>query len=108
MAGKRWIYIDNQWQCWTQDEYCIYRDNEDNPYAKPNGYVALNKQDADDPDDPQSLIHDAATGTRGFIWDENCYWWEVNPTPVAEGVYQTIQPDHNGKYNYYEFNIIII
>lgn len=101
-ANKTWIYYDDQWQCWTQDEYCIYRDNEDNPYAKPDGYVALNKQEADV--DGASLIHDAATGTRGFIWDENCYWWEVNPTPVAEGVYQTIQPDHNGKYNYYEFN----
>ncbi len=104
VKNKTWIYYDDQWQCWTQDEYCFYRDEANNPYAKPNGYVALNKQDADDPDDPQSLIHDAATGTRGFIWDENCYWWEVNPTPVAEGVYQTIQPDHNGKYNYYEFN----
>lgn len=102
VAGKTWIYYDNQWQCWTQDEYCIYRDNEYHPYAKPDGYVALNEQEADV--DYASLIHDAATGTRGFIWDENCYWWEVNPTPVAEGVYQTIQPDHNGKYNYYEFD----
>lgn len=102
VAGKTWIYYDNQWQCWTQEEYCIYRDNEGHPYAKPDGYVALNEQEADV--DYASLIHDAATGTRGFIWDENCYWWEVNPTPVAEGVYQTIQPDHNGKYNYYEFD----
>ncbi len=102
VAGKTWIYYDDQWQCWTQDEYCFYRDASNNPYAKPNGYVALNKQEADV--DDASLIHDAATGTRGFIWDENCYWWEVNPTPVSEGVYKTIQPDHNGKYNYYEFN----
>ena len=102
IAGKTWIYYDDQWQCWEQDNYCFYRDNSDNPYAKPDGYVALNIQEADE--DYASLIHDAATGTRGFIWDENCYWWEVNPIPVAEGVYQTIQPDHNGKYNYYEFN----
>lgn len=101
-AGKRWIYIDNQWQCWTQDEYCIYRDNEDNPYAKPDGYVALNKQEADV--DDASLIHDAATGTHGYIWDADCYWWEVNLTPVGVGIYQTIKEDHNGKLNCYEFN----
>ena len=102
VAGKTWIYYDNQWQCWTQDEYCIYHDNEGHPYAKPDGYVALNKQEADV--DYASLIHDAATGTRGFIWDENCYWWEVNPTPVEEGIYRSINEDHNGKLNCYEFN----
>ena len=102
VAGKTWIYYDNQWQCWTQDEYCIYRDNEGHPYAKPDGYVALNEQEADV--DYASLIHDAATGTHAYIWDADCYWWEVNPTPVEEGIYRSINEDHNGKLNCYEFN----
>lgn len=104
VAGKTWIYYDNQWQCWTQDEYCIYRDNEGHPYAKPDGYVALNEQEADV--DYASLIHDAATGTHAYIWDADCYWWEVNPTPVEEGIYRSINEDHNGKLNCYEFNKI--
>ena len=41
---------------------------------------------------------------RNFVWDENCYWWEVVTTPTAEGYYRSINADHNGDYNYYYYD----
>ncbi|MBR3565567.1 MAG: T9SS type A sorting domain-containing protein [Paludibacteraceae bacterium] len=99
VAGKTWTYMDDTWQCWSQDG-CLFRDAMNNPYAKPAAFVKLS---AGTPD-AKHLYYDAATGTRKFVWDENCYWWEVESTPTAEGYYKSINADNNGKYNYYEYN----
>ena len=98
-AGKQYVYVDNQWQCWEENG-CYTYDAQNHPYAKPAAYVQLTT----DQPDANHLLHDAATGTRNFVWDENCYWWEVVTTPTAEGYYQSINPDYNGKYNYYYYD----
>ena len=98
-AGKQYVYVDNQWQCWEENG-CYTYDAQNNPYAKPAAYVQLTS----DQPDANHLLHDAATGTRNFVWDQNCYWWEVVTTPTAEGYYQSINPDYNGKYNYYYYD----
>ncbi len=98
-AGKQYVYVDNQWQCW-EEIGCYTYDAQNHPYAKPAAYVQLTT----DQPDANHLLHDAATGTRNFVWDENCYWWEVVTTPTVEGYYQSINPDYNGKYNYYYYD----
>ncbi len=98
-AGKQYVYVDNQWQCW-EEIGCYTYDAQNHPYAKPAAYVQLTT----DQPDANHLLHDAATGTRNFVWDQNCYWWEVVTTPTAEGYYQSINPDYNGKYNYYYYD----
>ena len=98
-AGKQYVYVDNQWQCW-EEIGCYTYDAQNHPYAKPAAYVQLTS----DQPDANHLLHDAATGTRNFVWDQNCYWWEVVTTPTAEGYYQSINPDYNGKYNYYYYD----
>ena len=98
-AGKQYVYVDNQWQCWEENG-CYTYDAQNKPYAKPAAYVQLTT----DQPDANHLLHDAATGTRNFVWDQNCYWWEVVTTPTAEGYYQSINPDYNGKYNYYYYD----
>ena len=100
-AGKQYVYVDNQWQCWEENG-CYTYDAQNNPYAKPAAYVQLTSDQPDD--DPHHLLHDAETGNRNFVWDENCYWWEVVTTPTDEGYYQSINPDYNGKYNYYYYD----
>ncbi|MBQ9296199.1 MAG: hypothetical protein IJ204_03300 [Paludibacteraceae bacterium] len=99
VAGKTWTYIDDTWQCWSKDG-CLFRDAQDKPYAKPAALVELSSGTPD----ANHLYYDAATGTRKFVWDADCYWWEVETTPTAEGYYKSINPDNNGKYNYYEYN----
>lgn len=98
-AGKQYVYVDNQWQCW-EEIGCYTYDAQNHPYAKPAAYVQLTS----DQPDANHLLHDAATGSRNFVWDQNCYWWEVVTTPTAEGYYQSINPDYNGKYNYYYYD----
>ncbi len=98
-AGKQYVYVDNQWQCWEENG-CYTYDAQNHPYAKPAAYVQLTT----DQPDANHLLHDAATGTRNFVWDQNCYWWEVVTTPTDEGYYQSINPDYNGKYNYYYYD----
>ena len=100
-AGKQYVYVDNQWQCW-EEIGCYTYDAQNHPYAKPAAYVQLTSDQPDD--DPHHLLHDAETGNRNFVWDQNCYWWEVVTTPTAEGYYQSINPDYNGKYNYYYYD----
>ncbi len=99
VAGKTWTYINDTWQCWSKDG-CFFRDAQDNYYAKPAELVQLSSGTPD----ANHLHHDAATGTHNYIWDADCYWWEVETTPATEGVYKSLNPDHNGKYNYYEYN----
>ena len=98
-AEKSWVYYEDKWQCWTPDG-CFIRDAQNKPYANPAGYVQLT---GDQPDE-NHLHHDAETGSRNFVWDENCYWWEVVSEPTAEGYYCSINADHNGDYNYYYYD----
>lgn len=97
-AGKTWSYYDDKWQCWTQSG-CFTYDALDNKYIKPAAYVQVTSIP-----DANHLYTDAATGTRKFVWDVDCYWWEVETTPTAEGYYKAINADHNGKYNYYYYD----
>ena len=98
-AGKTWSYYDDKWQCWTQSG-CFTYDAQNNPYIKPAAYVQVTSNQPD----ANKLHHDAETGSRNFVWDENCYWWEVVSEPTAEGYYRSINADHNGKYNYYYYD----
>lgn len=100
-AGKTWTYYEDKWQCWTQASNCVYFDAINNPYAKPDEFVQLTDMY---PDLFDNVYFDKETGNRVFVWDENCYWWEVNPTPVEEGIYRSINEDHNGKLNCYEYD----
>ena len=99
VAGKTWTYKNDVWDAWTKDG-CFFMNAQDKPHAKPAALVELTSKTPD----ANHLHHDAATGVRNFVWDENCYWWEVSTTPTAEGYYQSLNPDNNGKYNYYEYN----
>ncbi|MBQ6763735.1 MAG: hypothetical protein IJP45_00955 [Paludibacteraceae bacterium] len=99
VAGKTWTYINDAWQCWEKDG-CFFRDAQNNYYAKPAELVQLSSGTSDE----NHLHHDAATGAHNYVWDADCYWWEVETTPATEGVYKSLNPDHNGKYNYYEYN----
>lgn len=98
-AGKTWTYKNDVWDAWSKDG-CFLMDAQDKPHAKPAELVELTSKTPD----ANHLHHDAATGARNFVWDENCYWWEVVTTPTAEGYYQALNADNNGKYNYYEYN----
>ncbi len=100
VAGRVWTYYDDKWQSWTQ-EGCLFKDAQAHYYVKPDALVRV---ESDEPNEDDLLYYDYATGARRFVWDENCYWWEVNPTPVDEGIYRSINEDHNGKLNCYEFD----
>ena len=101
-AGKTWTYIDGLWQCWTKDG-CLYQ-NGSTYYVKPAELVRVT---GDEPNEDDLLYYGYGSESgRRFVWDENCYWWEVDPTPVDEdeGIYQSLNADHNGKYNCYQFD----
>lgn len=101
-SGSSWIYKNDQWVMVTTDG-CFSVEQISGVkhyYAYPAAFVEVSSKDAD----AGHLYHDAATGTRNFVWDQNCYWWEVVTTPTAEGYYKSINADYNGKYNYYYYD----
>lgn len=98
-AGKTWTYKNDVWDAWSK-EGCFFMNAGDKPHAKPAELVELTGKTPD----ANHLHHDAETGLRNFVWDENCYWWEVVTTPTAEGYYRSINADHNGDYNYYYYD----
>ena len=98
-AGKTWTYKNDVWDAWSKDG-CFLVNAQDKPHAKPAELVELTSKTPD----ASHLHHDAATGARNFVWDENCYWWEVSATPTAEGYYLSLNADNNGKYNYYYYD----
>ena len=99
VAGKTWTYKNDIWDCWSKDG-CFFMNAQDKPHAKPAELVELTSKTPD----ANHLHHDAATGLRNFVWDENCYWWEVVTTPTAEGYYKSLNADNNGNYNYYYYD----
>ena len=103
VANDEYAYYLSQWRKWVASD-CFTIDKTDNSnwkyYIKPAEYVQVTSNQPD----ANKLHHDAATGTRNFVWDENCYWWEVVTTPTAEGYYRSINADHNGDYNYYYYD----
>ena len=99
VAGKTWTYKNDIWDCWSKDG-CFYMNAQDKPHAKPAALVELTSKTPD----ANHLHHDAETGLRNFVWDENCYWWEVVTTPTAEGYYKSLNADNNGNYNYYYYD----
>jgi len=98
-SGKTWTYKNDVWDAWGKDG-CFFVNAQDKPHAKPAALVELTSKTPD----ANKLHHDAATGTRNFVWDENCYWWEVVTEPTAEGYYRSINADNNGKFNYYYYD----
>ena len=98
VAGKSWMYYDGKWNCWTETN-CFGYDAQNHPYAKPAAYVQL----ASDVADANHLYHDAATGNRAFILEDDCTWWEVEPTPYDGNKYKCVDADYSGKYKYYEY-----
>ena len=99
VAGKTWTYKNDIWDCWSKDG-CFFMNAQDKPHAKPAALVELTGKKPD----ANYLHHDAETGLRNFVWDENCYWWEVVTTPTAEGYYKSLNADNNGNYNYYYYD----
>ena len=103
VANDEYAYYLNQWRKWVASD-CFTIDKTDNSnwkyYIKPAAYVQVTSNQPD----ANKLHHDTETGLRNFVWDENCYWWEVVTTPTAEGYYRSINADHNGDYNYYYYD----
>lgn len=98
-SGKTWTFKNDVWDAWGKDG-CFFVNAQDEPHAKPAALVQLTSKTPD----ANHLHHDAATGARNFVWDADCYWWEVSTTPTPEGYYQSLNADNNGKYNYYYYN----
>ena len=99
VAGKTWTYKNDIWDCWSKDG-CFFMNAQDKPHAKPAALVELTSKTPD----ANHLHHDAETGLRNFVWDADCYWWEVVTTPTAEGYYKSLNADNNGNYNYYYYD----
>ena len=103
VANDEYAYYLNQWRKWVASD-CFTIDKTDNSnwkyYIKPAAYVQVTSNQPD----ANKLHHDTETGLRNFVWDENCYWWEVVTTPTTEGYYRSINADHNGDYNYYYYD----
>lgn len=102
VANDEYAYYLNQWRKWVSSG-CFTIDKTDGSnwkyYAKPAEYVQL----LSNTEDENHLYHDAATEVRAFLVDEDCQWWEVESVPYDGNKYKCVNPDHNGKYKYYEY-----
>lgn len=101
-SGSSWIYKNDHWVMVTT-EGCLSVEQISSVkhyYAYPAGFVEVSSNT----EDPTThLFHDAATGERAFLKEPDCTWWEVEPTPYDGNKYKCVNPDHNGKYKYYEY-----
>lgn len=100
-SGKTWTYKNDVWDAWSKDG-CFFMNAQDKPHAKPAALVELTSKTPD----ANHLHHDAETGLRNFVWDADCYWWEVVTEPTQEGYYRSINADNNGDYNYYYYDSV--
>ena len=98
-AGDVWVYVNGKWTKKTK-EGCFSVETTDvkHYYIQPSDIVEVNY--------PAQSNHTytSVTGSRVFVWDADCYWWEVETTPTAEGYFKATTADHNGKYNYYYYD----
>lgn len=98
-SGDIWVYENGKWTNKTI-EGCFSVETTDikHYFIQPADVVEVNY--------PAQSNHTytSVTGGRVFVWDEDCYWWEVETDPTPEGYYKAITPDHNGKYNYYYYD----
>lgn len=98
-AGDVWVYVNSKWTKKTKEGcFSVETTDKKHYFIQPSDVVEVNY--------PAQSNHTytSVTGNRVFVWDEDCYWWEVETTPTVEGYFKAITPDHNGKYNYYYYD----
>ena len=98
-AGDVWVYVNSKWTKKTKEGcFSVETTDKKHYYIQPSDIVEVNY--------PAESNHTytSVTGGRVFVWDEDCYWWEVETTPTPEGYYKATTPNHNGKYNYYYYD----
>ena len=91
-AGDVWVYVNGKWTKKTKEGcFSVETTDKKHYYIQPSDIVEVNY--------PAQSNHTytSVTGGRVFVWDEDCYWWEVETDPTPEGYYKAITPDHNGK-----------
>ena len=98
-AGDVWVYVNSKWTKKTKEGcFSVETTDKKHYFIQPSDIVEVNY--------PAQSNHTytSVTGGRVFVWDEDCYWWEVETTPTPEGYYKATTPNHNGKYNYYYYD----
>ena len=98
-TGDVWVYVNSKWTKKTKEGcFSVETTDKKHYFIQPSDVVEVNY--------PAQSNHTytSVTGNRVFVWDEDCYWWEVETDPTPEGYYKAITPDHNGKYNYYYYD----
>lgn len=98
-AKDVWVYVNGKWTKKTKEGcFSVETTDKKHYYIQPSDIVEVNY--------PAQSNHTytSVTGGRVFVWDEDCYWWEVETEPTPEGYYKAITPNHNGKYNYYYYD----
>jgi hypothetical protein len=98
-AKDVWVYVNGKWTKKTKEGcFSVETTDKKHYYIQPSDIVEVNYPAE------SNNTYTSVTGSRVFVWDEDCYWWEVETTPTAEGYFKAITPDHNGKYNYYYYD----
>ena len=98
-AGDVWVYENGKWTKKTVEGcFSVETTDKKHYFIQPSDVVEVNYPTQ------SNHTYTSVTGGRVFVWDEDCYWWEVETTPTAEGYFKAITPDHNGKYNYYYYD----
>ncbi len=98
-AGDVWVYVNGKWTKKTKEGcFSVETTDKKHYFIQPSDIVEVNY--------PAQSNHTytSVTGNRVFVWDADCYWWEVETNPTPEGYYKATTPDHNGKYNYYYYD----
>lgn len=98
-AKDVWVYVNGKWTKKTKEGcFSVETTDKKHYYIQPSDIVEVNYPAE------SNNTYTSVTGSRVFVWDEDCYWWEVETEPTPEGYYKAITPDHNGKYNYYYYD----
>lgn len=98
-AKDVWVYVNGKWTKKTKEGcFSVETTDKKHYYIQPSDIVEVNYPAQ------SNNTYTSVTGGRVFVWDEDCYWWEVETEPTPEGYYKAITPDHNGKYNYYYYD----
>ena len=98
-AKDVWVYVNGKWTKKTKEGcFSVETTDKKHYYIQPSDIVEVNYPAE------SNNTYTSVTGGRVFVWDEDCYWWEVETEPTPEGYYKAITPNHNGKYNYYYYD----